>query len=156
MRVGLGIFDAGDEQRRAREGPREVEEERDASPLPDVDRLAAPGRAERFLQRRVRRAARRSGERLAGRAARDLQLRAPWGVRLQVADERILGGLRVLTGRHESAFRSAARKSTRCAEPDSSSPSMKSATLQGGRPPYARRAARWAAMPALSSATPRP
>ena len=41
-------------------------------------------------------------------------------------------------------------------DPDSSSPSMKTVTPTGRSAPCARMAARWAAMPALSSAAPRP
>ena len=41
-------------------------------------------------------------------------------------------------------------------EPDSSSPSTNTVTPTGGVPPCARKAARWVAMPALSSALPRP
>ena len=41
-------------------------------------------------------------------------------------------------------------------DPDSSSPSTKTVTPTGGRPPWARIAARWAITPALSSAAPRP
>ena len=43
----------------------------------------------------------------------------------------------------------------RVSEPTSSSPSMNIVTLTGRSSPYTRRAPRWAAMPALSSAAPR-
>ena len=46
--------------------------------------------------------------------------------------------------------------STRVSEPTSSSPSMNITRLTGSSSPKMRTAPRWAAMPALSSAAPRP
>ena len=50
----------------------------------------------------------------------------------------------------------ASSSSTRVSEPTSSSPSMNITRLTGRSSPKIRTAPRWAAMPALSSAAPRP
>ncbi len=55
-----------------------------------------------------------------------------------------------------SLSRWAASSLPRDGEPDSSSPSTKTVTPTGGLPPNARIAARCVAIPALSSALPRP
>ena len=73
-------------------------------------------------------------------------------------------GTSVLQLSESAITMTSAARASRCAassrdndgEPDSSSPSTKTVTPTGGFPPCARNAARWVAMPALSSAVPRP